>query len=111
VNPNHETRSPDAFETALQRAEASVRDGDTAARRHELGGLYFVDDRFEDAQRQWEMAFRMFRDGGQFREAAARATLEPTTLAVMHGASFRGDAATQLRALAAGYAARAAEAA
>ena len=33
------------------------------------------------------------------------AELEPTTLAVMHGASFRGDGATQLRALAAGYAA------
>jgi flavorubredoxin len=39
------------------------------------------------------------------------AALEPTTLAVMHGASFRGDGATQLRALAAGYAARAADAA
>jgi ATP/maltotriose-dependent transcriptional regulator MalT len=55
---------------ALQRAEASVRDDDTAAARYELGGLYFVDDRFEDAQRQWELAFRMFRDGGRFREAA-----------------------------------------
>jgi flavorubredoxin len=39
------------------------------------------------------------------------ATLEPTTLAVMHGASFRGDGTTQLRALAAGYAAWAADAA
>lgn len=39
------------------------------------------------------------------------AKLEPTTLAVMHGASFRGDGATQLRALAAGYAASRAEAA
>jgi flavorubredoxin len=39
------------------------------------------------------------------------AALEPTTLAVMHGASFRGDGATQLRALAAGYAASRAEAA
>lgn len=33
------------------------------------------------------------------------AQLEPTTLAVMHGSSFRGDGAQQLRALAAGYAA------
>jgi flavorubredoxin len=33
------------------------------------------------------------------------AQLEPTTLATMHGASFRGDGATQLRSLAAGYAA------
>lgn len=39
------------------------------------------------------------------------AGLSPTTLAVMHGSSFRGDGATQLRALAAGYAAMAAEAA
>jgi flavorubredoxin len=39
------------------------------------------------------------------------ASLAPTTLAVMHGASFRGDGATQLRALAAGYAATRAEAA
>jgi flavorubredoxin len=39
------------------------------------------------------------------------AELEPATLAVMHGASFRGDGATQLRALAAGYAAMIADAA
>ncbi|MEY2583538.1 MAG: hypothetical protein QOE09_3387 [Ilumatobacteraceae bacterium] len=39
------------------------------------------------------------------------ATLEPTTLAVMHGSSFRGEGSTQLRALAAGYAAARAEAA
>ena len=39
------------------------------------------------------------------------AGLEPTTLATMHGSSFRGDGGTQLRALAAGYAAARAEAA
>src|SRR5690606_28761209 len=38
------------------------------------------------------------------------AALAPSTLALMHGSSFRGDGATQLRALAAGYAAMAAEA-
>ena len=37
------------------------------------------------------------------------AALEPTTLAVMHGSSFHGDGATQLRALASGYAASMAE--
>jgi flavorubredoxin len=37
------------------------------------------------------------------------ADLEPTTLAVMHGPSFRGDGGTQLRALAAGYGAMQAE--
>jgi hypothetical protein len=38
------------------------------------------------------------------------ADLHPTTLATMHGSSFRGDGATQLRSLAAGYAALAADA-
>jgi flavorubredoxin len=37
------------------------------------------------------------------------ADLEPVTLATMHGSSFRGDGATELRALAAGYAAATAE--
>jgi flavorubredoxin len=39
------------------------------------------------------------------------ADLRPTTLATMHGASFRGDGAVQLRALAAGYSASLVEAA
>jgi hypothetical protein len=39
------------------------------------------------------------------------AQLQPTTLAVMHGSSYRGDGATQLEALAAGYAAAMADAA
>jgi flavorubredoxin len=37
------------------------------------------------------------------------AALEPTTLATMHGSSYRGDGGTQLRALAAGYGASIAE--
>jgi hypothetical protein len=37
------------------------------------------------------------------------AALEPTTLAIMHGSSYRGDGATQIRALAVGYAAAAAD--
>jgi flavorubredoxin len=37
------------------------------------------------------------------------AALAPTTLAVMHGSSFRGDGALQLEALAAGYAAQLAD--
>jgi len=41
----------------------------------------------------------------------ALADLEPTTIAVMHGSSFRGDGATALRSLAAGYAAAQADAA
>jgi flavorubredoxin len=39
------------------------------------------------------------------------AALDPTTLAIMHGSSFRGDGATELRALAASFSAMAAEAA
>ena len=39
------------------------------------------------------------------------AELAPSTLAVMHGSSYRGDGATQLKALAAGYAASLADAA
>ena len=39
------------------------------------------------------------------------ADLRPTTLALMHGSSFTGDGATQLRALAAGYSAMLADAA
>ena len=39
------------------------------------------------------------------------ADLRPTTLALMHGSSFTGDGATQLRSLAAGYAAMMADAA
>jgi flavorubredoxin len=38
------------------------------------------------------------------------ADLRPTTLALMHGSSFRGDGAAELRALAAGYAASYADA-
>ncbi|OWY60733.1 MBL fold metallo-hydrolase, partial [cyanobacterium TDX16] len=38
------------------------------------------------------------------------ADLEPSTLAIMHGPSYRGDGGTQLRSLAAGYAAAEAEA-
>jgi hypothetical protein len=39
------------------------------------------------------------------------AALGPTTLAVMHGASYHGDGGTQLKALAAGFAAALADAA
>jgi DNA-binding NarL/FixJ family response regulator len=63
----------DPFGQVLQRAEASVDESDTPAGRRELGGLYYIDDRFEDAQHQWEIAFRMFRDSGQLCDAARTA--------------------------------------
>jgi DNA-binding CsgD family transcriptional regulator len=39
-----------------------------------LGGLCYADDRFEDARRHWEAAFRGFRDGGELQSAARAAT-------------------------------------
>jgi DNA-binding NarL/FixJ family response regulator len=60
----------DPFTLALTGAEASVAEDDTAEGRRDLGGMYYIDDRFEDALRQWELAFRMFREAGQPCEAA-----------------------------------------
>ena len=83
-----ETRK-DPFPKALARAEARLRDDDTAEARRDLGHLYYIDDRFEDAQRQLELAFRMFRDSGQPRDAA-RAAIQ---LAGLHGSIFGHGAA------------------
>ena len=69
---------------ALQRAEASVVEHDSAEARRELGSMYYIDDRFEDAQRQLELAFRMFREAGQPRDAA-RVAID---LAGLHGSIF-----------------------
>ncbi len=68
----------------LERAEAAVRDHDAAEARRDLGTLYYVDDRFEDSQQQLEIAFRMFRDSGQPREAARVAI----SLAGLHSSLF-----------------------
>ena len=62
--------SEDPFGSLLARAEAAVAEQETAEGRRHLGGLYYIDDRFEDAQQQWEVAFRLFREGGQLRDAA-----------------------------------------
>ena len=59
-----------------------------------------------------EDVFHSTSHGPQLAPTLERlAELEPTTLAVMHGSSYRGDGRTHLRALAAGYAALLAEAA
>ncbi len=59
-----------------------------------------------------EDVFHSTSHGPQLAPTLERlAELEPTTLAVMHGSSYRGDGGTHLRALAAGYAALLAEAA
>ncbi|HEY5423900.1 MAG TPA: hypothetical protein VIK05_10535, partial [Ilumatobacteraceae bacterium] len=62
--------SADPFESIVSQAEADVRDHETADARRQLGGLYYVDDRFDDAQQQWEIAFRLFRADGNNRAAA-----------------------------------------
>jgi DNA-binding NarL/FixJ family response regulator len=73
-------RSGDAYDSALEAAEELVRENDSADARRELSGMYLIDDRFEDAQHQMEVAFRMFRESGRAREAA-RIALD---LASMH---------------------------
>jgi DNA-binding CsgD family transcriptional regulator len=75
----------DGYEPALQRAEADVLEHDSGAARIQLGGLYYIDDRLEDAQRQWELAFRMFRDEGADREAARTALALATLHVSAHG--------------------------
>jgi ATP/maltotriose-dependent transcriptional regulator MalT len=65
--------SADPFESIVAQAEADVRDHETAEARRQLGGLYYVDDRFDDAQQQWEIAFRLFRADGNNRAAARTA--------------------------------------
>ncbi|HZX55514.1 MAG TPA: LuxR C-terminal-related transcriptional regulator [Ilumatobacteraceae bacterium] len=63
----------DPFEQAVRQAEDAVRDNETAEAHRHLGGLYYVDDRFEEAQQQWEIAFRLFRANGDNRHAARTA--------------------------------------
>lgn len=75
----------DGYEPALQRAEAEIIEHDTGAARSQLGGLYYIDDRFEDAQRQWELAFRMFREEGALREAARTALALASLHVSAHG--------------------------
>jgi len=68
----------------LERAEAALSERDTADGRRSLGGLYYVDDRFEDSRQQWEIAFRMFREDGKPRDAA-RVAID---LAGLHASLF-----------------------
>jgi len=75
-------------------------------------GPAMTEDDLVEPALQAEAVFHSTSLGPAVAPTIARlADLAPTTLAVMHGSSFRGDGATQLRALAAGYAAATAEAA
>jgi flavorubredoxin len=70
-----------------------------------------VEDDLVEAALLTEELFHSTSGGPELRPTIERlAALEPTTLAVMHGSSYRGDGATQLRALGAGYAAAFADA-
>lgn len=69
-------------------------------------GPALVEDDLVAASVLTEELFRGTSRGPDLAPTLERlAQLEPTTLATMHGSSFRGDGAAQLRALAAGYAA------
>ena len=53
------------YESALGAVTAALDIDDTgAAAHHFLGGLYFMDDRFEEAEREWQAAFRIARAAG-----------------------------------------------
>ena len=88
----------------------------------ETDGTLFVGDLFSTVGEAEPLVTEDLIDGARVAEEMFRATsmgpdldptlhrladLEPTTLALMHGPSFRGDGAAQLRALADVYAARA----
>jgi DNA-binding CsgD family transcriptional regulator len=72
--------------TVLERAMESEPDAESLAF---LGALYYLDDRFVDARRRWEEAFRRFRADGEPRSAVRVAV----DLADLHASVF-GNAAT-----------------
>jgi len=63
----------DNFDLAVCGAEAAADELGTPDAHRDLGRLYFADDRFSDAMRQFEIAFRQFRDAGRLCEAARMA--------------------------------------
>ena len=56
--------------TAVDELQRVVGAGPDPLARHMLGGLLFFDDDFAGARRQFELAFREWRDAGQPRAAA-----------------------------------------
>ena len=61
------------YETALEAVDASIAADDTALGQQTRGGLYFMDDRFVEAQDEWQTAFRLARAAGQHQHAARAA--------------------------------------
>ena len=54
---------------ALATLGAVIDTHDEPAARHLRGGVYYFDDRFAEASRDWELAFRGFRERGDRAEA------------------------------------------
>jgi DNA-binding CsgD family transcriptional regulator len=65
-----ETLAAGAYDDALSAATASLEEEDLARSHRTLGDLYSIDDRYAEAQHEWELAFRKLRDEGAWREAA-----------------------------------------
>ncbi len=74
---------------AAEAFQGAIELDDLPLARQLLGGLAFADDRFEEARRQWEAAFRGFRDAGDLRNAA-RAAID---LVDLHSSALGNEAA------------------
>ena len=86
----HEALASADYDGALDAATAAVDVDDTnAAAHHFLAGLYFMDDRFEEAEHEWQAAFRLAHAAGEHC-AAARAAMR---LSGVH-TSYNGPDAT-----------------
>lgn len=98
---------PHSWESALwfDETTSTLLAGDLFTQLGDLPAI--VEDDLVAASLEAEDLFGSTSGGPNLGPTLERlAALEPTTLATMHGSSFRGDGATQLRALAAGYAGR-----
>ncbi|MGH9049670.1 MAG: LuxR C-terminal-related transcriptional regulator [Acidimicrobiia bacterium] len=74
---------------ALATLAAIIDAHDEPAARHLRGGVYYFDDRFTEASRDWELAFRGFRERGD-RGQAVRVALG---LAELHAGTLGNEAA------------------
>ena len=78
------------YDGALAAGREAVGAGEGLASAHRLlGSLWYIDDRLADAQREWEVAFRLLREAGEPR-AAAQVAIE---LARMHASDLGHPAA------------------
>ncbi|MCU1427833.1 MAG: hypothetical protein JWL83_1833 [Actinomycetia bacterium] len=78
-------------DAAFAAAKLAVEQHDQPAARELLGGLYFLNDGFDETRRHWEVAFRDYRAQGELRPAA-RIAIE---LASLHIDMFGNDAASR----------------